>query len=361
MMENNRWEDIAPEIPAEFHEKFEQTLAGLERKPSGKRIKFRVLMAVAAVCALCTATVAADGIFHWSDAMLERFKPSEEQKQELADKGVVREVGQSVTQNGVTITLTEALQDSRSIYMLFEVETPDSMEMDDTVGFEEGLSLLVDGKYVWDALGGETGGSGGGSFISTMTLADQTPHKRYYEMRYNFDERVDFSGKTLETSLRNLTINADKAETGDILAEGDWNFKWQADKTGGQRRIDVNQTYDFGGYDICISYIELSPLGSVVYADYADAMEVEKDERNTFTYTGDDPGMEVCDRIGIYEIEYNDGTRLKGTDVFGGGGGACADEASGYYSVREGFNRLVDVDNIKALYLMKGEVCVPVA
>ncbi len=360
MMKSNEWRNIAPEVPGEFHERFEQTLASLEKKPSGKRIKFRVLMAVAAVCAFCTATVAADSILHWSDALLERFRPTEEQQQELAEDGLVQGVGQSVTENGVTITLTEALQDSWSIYMLFEVVTPEDIVMDDTVSFDDGLGLLVDGKDVWDALGDDIGGSGGGGFISTQTLADQTAHKRYYEMRYNFDDSVDFSGKTLEIRLKDLMIDADKAEAGNILAEGNWEFKWQADKAGSVKRFDINQTYDFGGYDICISCIELSPLGCVVHADYEDAMEVEKDERNTFTYNGDDPGMELDERLGIYSIEYQDGTILEGMEILGGGGGAGGSAESGY-SVREGFDRLIDVDNIKAVYLMKGEVCVPLA
>ena len=52
------------------------------------------------------------------------------------------------------------------------------------------------------------------------------------------------------------------------------------------RTYEINQTYDFSGYDILINRIEISPLSYKIYADYESAMRVEEDERNTFTYEG---------------------------------------------------------------------------
>ena len=45
------------------------------------------------------------------------------------------------------------------------------------------------------------------------------------------------------------------------------------------RTYEINQTYDFGGYDILINRIEISPLSYKIYADYESAMRVEEDEK----------------------------------------------------------------------------------
>lgn len=364
MLDDRKWENTAPEVPVEFHARFEQTLEEIEKKPSGKRIKFRVFAAVAAACALCTATVAAKEVFKWSDALLEIFQPSKEQQQELVEEGFVQGVGQSVTQNGVTVTLQEALQDSRSVYMLFEVETPESIVMDDTVEFENGLNLMINGKDIFDALQEEgimTSGSGGGGFVSMNKYGEKeedASHKRYYEICYNImGAECDFSGRTLEVTLENLMMGGDKALPGKVVAEGTWSFEWQVGDIGSEKRIEINKTYDFGGYEICIESLDISPLGYVIYADYDDAMKVEEDERNTFTYTGDDPGMEIDARIGIRAVEYQDGTKVE--LMYGGGGGADPDKENSVYKVQERFGQVVDVENLKAVYLMQGDVRVP--
>ncbi|MDO4339090.1 MAG: DUF4179 domain-containing protein [Eubacteriales bacterium] len=366
MLEDRKWENTAPEVPVEFHARFEQTLEEIEKKPSGKRIKLRVFAVVAAACALCTATVAAKEAFKWSDALLKIFQPSQAQQQELVEEGFVQGVGQSVTQSGVTVTLQEALQDSHSVYILFEVETPESIVMDDTAEFESGLNLTVDGKYIFDALredGIMTSGSGGGGFVDMNRYGEQeedASHKRYYEISYNFlGDEYDFSGKTLEVSLENLMLGGEKALPGKVVAEGAWNFRWQVGDIGSEKRIEINRTYDFGGYEICIESLDISPLGYVIYADYDDAMKVEEDERNTFTYTGDDPGMEIDARIGIRAVEYQDGTKVE--LMYGDGGGADPDKENGVYKVQERFGQVVDVENLKAVYLMQGDVRVPLS
>lgn len=351
MLDNRKWEHVAPEIPEEFHAKFEDTLSVLERRPSGKKGKFRIFMTAAVICALCTATVAANEIMKWSDTLKEIFQPSEKQQEELVNEGFVQSVKQTKEQNGVKITLTEALQDSRSIYMLFEVEAPEDMVLDDNVAFEDGLNVTIDGKDISEVV--NTNMAGGGGFVSDWKLKQESPNIKYYEIRYHWDKNCDLSGKTVKTYLRNLTVDADKAMPGEVAVEGTWEFEWQIGNVGSEKRIEINKTYDFGGYDICVKYMDISPLGYIIYADYDDAMKVEEDERNTFTYEGDDPGMEIGDRLSIQSVEYKDGTR---EELLCGGGSYTGDKENGVYKVSQSFDKIVDVENLKSVSLMGGAV-----
>lgn len=353
MLENRDWKQAAPEIPAEFHDRFEKTLHKIEmaRRPR-KSVRFRLLAVAAALCALCTASVAADAVFHWSDALLERFQPSQEQQQKMADSGNIQEVGQTVTQNGVTVTLEQAVMEKARIYMLFTVETPEDISMDHTVDFESGLNVTLDGKDIMEAAGDVSGGGSGG-FVDEKMLGGQTPHKRFYEINYNILGEFDFSHRTVGVTLENLTLGGDKALPGDVAAEGKWEFTWNTGEIQEQKVFEINETYDLGGYDILVKDIEITPLSYTISADLKDAMKVEEDERNTFEYNGDDMGMEIDTRLGVSAVEYADGTKIE-TGYFGGGTNIKEDEQE--YLVTEGFNQAVDVDKIENIYIMQGDV-----
>ena len=90
-------------------------------------------------------------------------------------------------------------------------------------------------------------------------------------------------------------------------------------------------------------------------------MRVEEDARNTFTYEGDDPGLEIDARLAIRKIVYDDGTQLdyRAEDYFTGGGIYGPDEEQTEYLVTENFTRIIDVDHIDSIYLMQGEVKIP--
>ncbi|MEQ2358870.1 hypothetical protein, partial [Blautia intestinihominis] len=82
-MLENKWKDIAPEVPYDFHEKFEETLQQIDKADvAGKRykrkkIRGRVLIVAAVICAAMAVTVAAKEFFKWNDYLVKRLDPSE--------------------------------------------------------------------------------------------------------------------------------------------------------------------------------------------------------------------------------------------------------------------------------------------
>ena len=154
-MLENKWNNIAPEVPQDFHEKFEETLRHIEqadavnKKYKRKRISGRLLIAAAVICTGMGVTVAAKEFFKWNDHLLKRLEPSEKQQETMQESTYIQNINQSVTQNGVTVTLTDSIQDQGFLYAFFEVETDDNIPMTDHTSFEEMAHFKIDGKEVY--------------------------------------------------------------------------------------------------------------------------------------------------------------------------------------------------------------------
>ena len=154
-MLENKWDNIAPEVPQDFHNKFEETLRQIEqadtvdKKYKRKRISGRLLIVAAVICTGMGVTVAAKEFFKWNDHLLKRLEPSEKQQETMQESTYIQNIGQSITQNGVTVTLTDSVQDQGFLYAFFEVKTDDNISMTDNTSFEEMTHFKIDGKEVY--------------------------------------------------------------------------------------------------------------------------------------------------------------------------------------------------------------------
>ena len=81
-----------------------------------KKISGRLLIAAAVICTGMAVTVAAKEFFKWNDYLVKRLDPSEEQQETLQESTYIQNIDQSVTQNGVTVTLTDSVQDQGFLY-----------------------------------------------------------------------------------------------------------------------------------------------------------------------------------------------------------------------------------------------------
>ncbi|MFQ7419294.1 MAG: DUF4179 domain-containing protein [Blautia massiliensis (ex Durand et al. 2017)] len=84
-----------------------------------KKISGRLLIAAAVICTGMAVTVAAKEFFKWNDYLVKRLDPSEEQQETLQESTYIQNIDQSVTQNGVTVTLTDSIQDQGFLYAFF--------------------------------------------------------------------------------------------------------------------------------------------------------------------------------------------------------------------------------------------------
>ena len=95
-MLEKKWNNIAPEVPQDFHNKFEDTLKQIEqadsvdKKYKRKKISGRLLIAAAVICTGMAVTVAAKEFFKWNDYLVKRLDPSEEQQETLQESTYIQ-------------------------------------------------------------------------------------------------------------------------------------------------------------------------------------------------------------------------------------------------------------------------------
>ena len=275
----------------------------------------------------------------------------EEQQETLQESTYIQNIDQSVTQNGVTVTLTDSVQDQGFLYAFFEVKTDDNISMTDNTSFEEMTHFKIDGKEVYADDDNRFGSlSTGVSQDNLLNYEQDSAHSKYFTAGISYDSDYDLSNKTVEITLKNLTEEGDYDKT--VITDGTWDFKWTLGAVKPPTTLEVNRKCDFGGYEITVKKMEVTPLLWSLYLDYDEAMKVYEDEKNKFEYAGTDYGMDLYDRTNIDQVRYKDGTVLTLDLTMGGiaGGGEKQDKENGVLIIRNSFPQLVDVDNLQAVH-----------
>lgn len=277
--------------------------------------------------------------------------PSEEQQETLQESTYIQNIDQSVTQNGVTVTLTDSIQDQGFLYAFFEVKTEDSISMTDHTSFEEMTHFKIDGKEVYAVDDNRFGSFNTGVGQDELLKTDRnSAHLKHFNACISYDSDYDLSNKTVEITLKNLTEEEDYDKT--VITDGTWDFKWTLGAVKPPTTLEVNRKCDFGGYEITVKEMEVTPLLWSLYLDYDEAMKVYEDEKNKFEYAGTDYGMDLYARTSIDQVRYKDGTVLTLDRTMGGiaGGGEKQDKENGVLIIRNSFPQLVDVDNLQAVH-----------
>lgn len=277
--------------------------------------------------------------------------PSEEQQETLQESTYSQNIDQSVTQNGVTVTLTDSIQDQGFLYAFFEVKTDDSISMTDHTSFEEMTHFKIDGKEVYAVDDNRFGSFNTGVGQDELLKTDRnSAHLKHFNACISYDSDYDLSNKTVEITLKNLTEEEDYDKT--VITDGTWDFKWTLGAVKPPTTLEVNRKCDFGGYEITVKKMEVTPLLWSLYLDYDEAMKVYEDEKNKFEYAGTDYGMDLYARTSIDQVRYKDGTVLTLDRTMGGiaGGGEKQDKENGVLIIRNSFPQLVDVDNLQAVH-----------
>lgn len=160
------------------------------RNTRTKTMKSRtiVILAAALVVLLGTTAVAAE-FFKWNEKAADIFVAEPERQDRLAVEQVAQEGGQSVTDNGLTITAVQTIQDSNCFYALFEVAAEDTgLVIDENWG----LSLQADFQSGQDPFGYM-----GWGFIENSR--QEPGNSRYFEI---FGTKHEESGEDLSMNLK---------------------------------------------------------------------------------------------------------------------------------------------------------------
>lgn len=327
-MYKNDWNQKFPNVPISFHNKIETTLKEITTvKHKGLSRKGIAVLALAAVLTLGSITVMASGLFQWNQKLAEIFSANKEQQNNLIEKGVTQQAKSSVTDNGLTISLVQTLQDKNYFYALLEVAAPKDIKLTDTNLFEE-WQFDVSGQKDYSY-------STGHGFMDVIQEPEIT-NKRYYEIWIK--KSIDFNEKDFTLHFKNLQADAGKLDMYTIL-EGDWTLTWKMSYKDSTEYFDINKKCNLSGYDVLVKRVEITPLSMTIYFDGEDIKFMEKAEKV------DLGKLEFLKPIFFKGVKYNDGTVVS----ISGGGGEGFDKSTGEYKLSTCFDKVIQIENVKGL------------
>lgn len=266
------WTKEYPEVPDLVHHSVLNALSSLEEQEAGtmkkttrRMTKKKVILLAAALAALVGTTAAAAELFHWSERAKEVFPADEEMQDQLTQKQLAQNPSQSVTDQGLTITALQTIQDKHRFYALFEV-TAENMELTEGYGLE----------YQMDFDGGDD------PFVAlswgfVSEFEQPVSNSRYFEI-YGI-KADDFDGD-LKMDLHFTTLlgpSEKKAMYGDPVLEGNWDFSLDVHPSE-VLTFELGETYEIGGYSMKVAAVELSPLSATIWYDAEDVRTMEAGE-----------------------------------------------------------------------------------
>lgn len=269
------WNQEYPEVPERVHRSVLEALSVLDEQEQEagkmkKAPKKRMVLLAAALAALVGTTAAAAGIFQWNERAGQVFEADEEMRNELTMSQLAEGVSQTVTDQGLTITAIQTIQDRNRFYALFEVTAEDT-NMQITSDYLLDYTLDFGGKE-------DPFCARGWGFVSEFD--QEVSNTRYFEINGTKREQSD---EDLVMNLHFTGLRGEpevKAGEGELLISGNWDFSLNL-RTSDMISHEVEQDYDLDGYRMHVKSVAFSPLSMRLVYDGADvrAMEAGKEVR----------------------------------------------------------------------------------
>lgn len=239
--------DLTTKTPLSAERIRELTMSKIENKnQKPKRIAFRVLAAAALIAALMMSVFAAEKMLTYENWLDDFFSDKTvtaeitENQKALLEQGL-EEINQSVTSNGWTVTLEQALTDGYSSFVTCRVTAPEGTVLDgleynfDEIPVELFGDSVDDGKY---------GGTIAGWHMPEDP--DKTDNSILLVLRINLSDPAQRAEPATDGAVKTFTVNTlkvwDEEGSWETVAEGEWTF-----------------TFSFGDTDAMTAEVEMLP------------------------------------------------------------------------------------------------------
>lgn len=300
----------------------------------------------------------------WSRNMEKGMQATPEQLEQLESEQHLKTDGQSVTDQGVTVTAKEILVDKNFAWLSFEVEgfTPEDGKQPDFAvasvtgkdgesplegggssgsGFYDGLISGMDGRAQYDD-GTPYETEADGSIVMHYVNDDGTMEYRISMMA---SKDGSFIGKELHVEFQGLGVYEEKASDVTVKVDGDWAFDLTLPGSDQAQTFELDAELEGSG--ATVSKAVLTPLSATISYDfpYEEETEIGADENGeeTVVHTFAEPPSFLGFRM-------KDGSDIR---VMGGGSSGYNDENTEVYRVVESYERVVDIDQIDSLLFKK--------
>jgi hypothetical protein len=328
------------EVPDPVMSKYMSTLSSISEKGNSEvygGIKKKGFVSAAAVLIALTGavTVGAAAYSQWSRSIDANFQPTEVQKAELEESGAVDFIGQSVTSNGVTVSVQQSIVDNYMAYISLKVDG--YMQVEDFQPDFRSVNILINGQPVEASMEFRT-------FKDDEYIMEDGSFE--YDIIMYGSEKGYFIDKPVHIEINDIGHYTEKAADDIVLdMEGSWNFDFNL---GGNASMDIYEpNAPLGDSGITLLYAELSPLSASLKLDMPrveiteTGIDVEGNPVSYETYKSAPQFM---------GIRLKDGTIQK---VNASESGRYIDENSDIYEKVINFSAVLDVDEVDSLLFLK--------
>lgn len=259
-------QDTKPELPVDFDARSDEQIARLILEENNMKKKTPVVvLAIALTLVLGIGTAFATGLLEWNRGLKDKLQISDSRQEALEQTDLVDFPKQSVTQNGVTVTLDQCVADQDTAYIALRVSgyipqkgmQPAFDKVDyanqglsGNSSFYNGLIVGPDGNRVY-ASNGQPYKDG-----DALPYADKNGDLAYL-IRVNADEG-SLIGRKIKITLKNLGTYQ---TSGDVKVDvkGSWAFEWTINGTDkGIEWKDINAP--IGDTGATLHSVRLSPV-----------------------------------------------------------------------------------------------------
>lgn len=360
-MNRMNWKKEMPEVPRNVHMAVLDALENLDQAENDNRnsktVKITrgirrgrraVLAAIVVAAMIGTTALAAE--FIWNNKAVEEWNfPSEDLQQDAIDKQVAILQDASVTNNGITVTAIQTMQDKNRVYALLKVEAEDEV-IDGNSGFDGAVMHNGDGNIFtifcntgWgfiDEVDGKLTKDG-------YFVIDGLKH---YDAPWNGDSlRVTLSDFRYY-SYENYDVGTGSGEQTANDIEGTWDLEVElADVSSLCKTIPVNMTAERFGVPVTVQDVKLSPLSMEINYSYNHeaTQDLTEEEQANFST--------MLLQIALYDKE---GKIID--EGVGAVSGGFTNKESGETNLVAGLNSVIDVDTVDKIVFGDVWLTVPV-
>lgn len=299
-----------PRVPENIHAIVMDTLENLDKEEAlkgkkggnGMKIKKRRIVCAAAVlAAMFGTTVAAAELFQWNEKAVEAFdNPSQEIQNEMVANNVAEEQTDSATDQGITVTAVQTIQDENRVYILLNVEAEDAL-IDGNSGFDIWNVKTSDTDAFWNL----------GAGFAQGTSAKEKSNQGYYEINAIKTPGREWNEESIELELGEFAYYTYEEDTVGVahVVDGSWKLTIPL----GEQTEALTQVYEPGqqvmiqGYPVTLKEAKISPVSAVLSYDLEEEQEMIKhvypDDQDVFVY-----------ELQLRGFVYEDGEKILCTD-----------------------------------------------
>lgn len=230
---------------------------------------------IAAVLLLTTAVLAVH--YGWSAALVEYLHPTQQQMEVL--EGNTQSESLSVTQNGVTLTVLQTLTDQNGVYVLYQIDAPQQIDLRDDFSWRD-YFLMVPTEDNRDGVTIQT---------AKETLLNRTANS--FTMLLSVQSSTPLKEGTIHLFFQDIGYFANQFGFHTVVS-GTWELEYPIVYSEIGKTVNVERSIEIGSGSYSLSSVYLSPLSLLLNfeGDYQiplDSVILQYRDGHMVTYSGE--------------------------------------------------------------------------